>query len=1028
MAVVQVVERLSHDTATKVTGLWDAKRAGALDEPGFVRRSAHVVNRANARATATADQAVAADLRRQTGQPIRPAGIRPINDQGRLETAIRKVIGGKPGDTDDPDVIHQSRRSRLGRLARNEPATAAQNTTQRALEHHQGILHGWVRMLGGSDSCPLCTKWADGKVRSTRVPMNRHHNCRCMQRPVAKTGTREAKAKTELVRRRVKQAAVPLAAGAAIVATPVDEIALAAFVRRLAGAATPRTMFLAGGPRAYRNLIQLEGLLKEGGPALDAAKAEKRRLAVAGVDVERNVRDLEVLDGGFLTEQDIYGFLDDLKTEAYTAEELDALWDYAGVLPYEGRTGRLVLGKGPVDRYNNKLRRGDPFTAEEQETIRLVDQAIARNTTKRDAVVWRGSLLPDEAVEKIARAKPGQYMVDKSYQFTGLTESRAWPHAAPDAGIYEGYHGVMFKLRVPKGMPAIHSPYGEALATKSRRRRIPGLTQVLGPGGRQIEVPLNVITRPLIPKRLTLPPSIANKTIRIRVRFLEYFNREELVLPRNTAIRIISTGIREDGLLQVEAEVILPTLSPPAAPAAGRIVGMAKKPIERSLGEVAAQPGPRLGVPAPVKPVPGVKGAKRRVHAPGAGPAMHPDLIADDKVADTIRRQARVPGFEDLAKRTDRSAFEEIMRRQVRFILQSAERSWGLSPEATRAHAGWYPFANRWLTALAETNPDNGITPAGAYATTAALSPRSLWANNVAWAKRVIEAVSEDVEVNARWINTRYDVERKAGRAAGRKAGPPQRRNDLIGKRLSEIEKDEDVAYVLRAWHDHEPLRQLGGASGFGDSKNIAAPNDMVNLTKAVSVARNGSLENIDRTLGGMKVRSFYNNLANPFDDVDLNVTIDTHHYGVANGFPWVSTDRFTSSGADNITDSPWSGASGIGGTYSLVVEATRRATAIFNELHGTNFLPNQLQSVVWEQHQGDYPSSYRKLDLLARMERIRTARAKRRITEQEEDRLIETARLLADAPKYHEILAWYLDDLAGRPRRTLTELRKRRR
>jgi hypothetical protein len=209
----------------------------------------------------------------------------------------------------------------------------------------------------------------------------------------------------------------------------------------------------------------------------------------------------------------------------------------------------------------------------------------------------------------------------------------------------------------------------------------------------------------------------------------------------------------------------------------------------------------------------------------------------------------------------------------------------------------------------------------------------------------------------------------------------------------------------------------------------------MESLTKAVAIARDGSLENIDRTLGGMKVRSFYNNLADPFNRFDLNVTIDTHHFGVANGLPFTASDRYMSSGSYNVTETPESKPAGVGGTYPLVVEATRRAAAAFNEAHGTNYLPNQFQSIVWEMWRADYPSDYRGIDLLKRLEKIRTtraiglrARAQARITPDEEARLIETARLASGAPRPSEILAWFKRDLEGLPRPTLSQMRKRRR
>lgn len=1383
MSLASRVERLAAETERQVTGLWDRVRDGQVDEDGFVRHSARTVNRANARATGAADQSVAADLRRQTGRPVRPAGIRPQNEQGRLEGALRKIIGKDPEGVDDPDEIHQSKRSRLGRLARNEPSTAAQNTTRKALDHHSEITSGWVRTLAGPDNCPLCRKWADGKVRSTKVKMLRHPGCNCQQRPVAKKAAKAPKRRrppVDAARKAAKKEGITGGDVAKFVATGYAvEAVTAEIVPRIYG----RTTTLAGGRRRYRLLKQLESIVRTGGTLRvktaerAAAIAERKRLIEAGIDVERNVRELEYLEGGFLHQDDVYAFLDDLAASSYTQEELDALWDYAGLYTDDPDT---LIAKGPVIRYHRKLRNDTPLTEHEENVIRLVDQAIARNRTTREAFVWRGAILPDEEVRRLADLATGERIVDKAPMFTGLTEARAFPHAArrefgQAPAQFETHGGVMFHIRVPEGMPAMSSPYGLALAANPRRlpfllRGLPGVRTVTGTGGRKLELPIGLLSR-----WLPIPEKYWRKTVRIRVPFVEYFNKEELILPRNTALRVVRTFVREDGLLQVEVEALIPSLSPPLRPGAGRLLNMARPdpaPL-RSLAEVAADlratiphvdvrlgqttqlqanqmlravrrmqarypdvmvrleklhvaddipevilptgrvdrklwepggvgisgpmgpigqrysainpvyarneallrdlltedpaefamrdmedvvihelahhvhftwveqvfnevaarrgfpvwpdpadadafqfaatyvvtrdilrteldevirritghsittsegytavrealskyalsdltgqpsidvmlfpgfdfeelvaeaftqvhvgryardgdlfrtgppselaraivhhienrlrgygadipdlpdapgplpdlggagqvrrrltPGPRIGVATPVRTVAGVP---QRLLPPGEGPAMHPDLIPDKNVAKTIARLAKVPGFEDFAGRTDRGAFDEIMARMATNILVWAERHWALSPDAAKLHAEWYPRAHHWLNSLVDDledivghlrGPGHGlstdfptddveglielhgsfhgpgwrdelrlaghhedytvhpvrrvkITRQGAYAVTAALSPRADWANNVAWAKRVIEAIADDVEVAEEWIQAAYDGELQRGRKLGRGGGAPRRRTDLIGRRLSEIDDVDDVAYVLKAWHDHEPLHQLGGQFGFGDPVNIAVPNDMENIAKAVSVARDSSVENIDRVLGGMKVRSFYNNLANPLDAVNLEVTIDTHHYGVAFGLPYTSSDPFMSSGTLNVTDTPWSDPDGIGGAYPLVVEATRRATEIFNELHDTDWLPNQLQSVVWEMHRADYPSEYRTLELLRRLERIRTNQAAGRITHSEALSFIELARLQANAPRPHEIVKWFEDDLANRPRRTLTIMRR---
>lgn len=459
-----------------------------------------------------------------------------------------------------------------------------------------------------------------------------------------------------------------------------------------------------------------------------------------------------------------------------------------------------------------------------------------------------------------------------------------------------------------------------------------------------------------------------------------------------------------------------------------RATGLSIVPTEQlpplgGLQAIRIRPGPRIN---PLVPYRTVQKEKIRLLAPGEGAAIHPDLIPDDVVAKLVKRHAVVPGFEDLRRyRNPRNALEEIIRRQTAFILEYAERSWRLDEAATRLHAEWYPFAHRWLAELADGNPNHGVSRPGAWAATASLSPGADWAHNVAWAKRVIEAISDDVEVRPEWIRASYDLEREAGRVKGRGGGRPRYRRELVGKRLSEL-NDEQAAYALRAWHDYDPVTQLGGHAGFGTPGALANPQSSENLIKAVKVLRDGSLENIDATLGGLKVRSFYMNLADPFDRTWLNVTIDSHHFGLANGAPWTTSYRFisTKAGSHNVTERPSHAGTGINGTYVVSVEATRRATEIFNRRHGTNFLPNQLQSITWELHRALYPRDYRTAELIARIEAIRTARARGRITRFQEAILVERARRLAGAPTRREILEAFGYDLRSDARPKWSDIR----
>lgn len=1444
MSLVDTIDHLGQETASKVTGLWDATRNG-LDHDTFVRRSAHHVNRANARATTTADQAVAADLRRQTGKPIRPAGIRPINDQTRLEGSIRKVAAERPKGATTPDDAHLSIRSRLGRLARNEPSTAAQNTTRAAMEHHQRFIHGWVRQLGGSNTCPLCVRWADGVVRSTKIHMNRHHNCRCMQRSISKKAAELNKAVIGNKER----------IGVLLAASPADEIALASLVGYGGSRGLRAVRASHFGPSIFDRINQFETNLGRSGielvkgeymvhgsGLLDAlnvrvaadldvvaspelyeqiaeapgwrrvqagvkkdveilsnrelnvqvvralpAQAEQLSLDVfppagqaelpfprfrrrqitvddlrintvtlngrefinpdllkemktaalkEGAKVGKNIRDLGLLDGRLTWTEDVRRFGDLLnRSRLSTREERltaaarhpTARFDREGALqraqaemrkrsahrasrPIATVDERRALQKYGKHSFglNRRLREGVHLSRFEADQVRSIDRALAKQYTPFTVKTYRGLRMTREEALDLYADKVGTVVRDKSFTSVGLRKSVAEKYAQD---------GVYLEIEVPAGTNGYYAPYraltsqdlpeqvlnafGEdelllpreipyhikeiveesdgtitiraevmptsfpepplpgmnieasakipdpTLSDLDARGRFPGsglgatLTEQAAKAGAAISDELGAlldhvqlsarwagdvilsglaelkrvvvellqrgvaatrelagglvdrfITQRLGPDFLSqLPGAFTQSLLKSfadpagRLDFVERLLAGNIG-PRSTpgdlwaffkgnpdlarylpdAIRAIPDAVRvasqpqvrtdleriaeklfgrgagtriTDGLferlrkdpkrlLQLFDDVsrshpdVVAILRNYRRELAGVVVDSAKSRVV-DLGETITQ-GTRDGIsrllrdlrrsergafsfPGGAEPGKRIAAARAKsvkvVRAAGEGPAMGPDLIPEANVAKTIARQAKVPGFEDITELlkgpeivghlrgklhglssefpvddlpglaelhgslhhvpdplrlgrghsdlrahptslSPRGVLDEIMRRQTDFIVRAAQRSMELSPQATELHATWYPFAHGWLNDLADTNAmrvtgqrdaagrllgtATGITRNGSYAATAALSPGADWAHNIAWAKRVIKAIGDDVTIERDWLAARYRLDVEAGRELGLGAATPRFRTELVGKRLSEIDDPREVAYALRGWHDHDSVMQLGGHAGFGNPANRARPQSLDNLEKAGRVLRDGSLENLDATLGGMKVRSFFNNLARPFDLEDLDVAVDTHHFGVANGHPWTTSNRFVASGSLNITETPGSAATGAEGTYPLIVEATRRATAILNARWGTSYLPDQIQSIVWEMHRADYPDFVRRGPGVARMnrdiDRARTARATGHITVEEERRRVDAARYRGGGPSDDEILEWFGADLAGMPRPNLVAMR----
>lgn len=635
-----------------------------------------------------------------------------------------------------------------------------------------------------------------------------------------------------------------------------------------------------------------------------------------------------------------------------------------------GAANATLIEKKALQQYglgsyslNNKLRAGGRFlTKGEKLRVARLDEVISRGSTPHDIKVYRGlsHMSKTEARQKFG-SLVGRTVTEDAYTSTGLREAVA--------KRYGGKTGVYLELDVPAGSPAFYAP--------------------------------NKAFQPL------LTPNGIQKLF-----------GDELLLPRGIRWKVTEVVERADGTVLVRGKVIPSALRRPVAPGQ-RLMNIADDVPPRFPPNRISPTDPNIKVPNPAKPGSQMKVPRPRPGGVGSGPAMSSDLILEKNIADTVARQSRVPGFQDLAGRVDRGALEEIVRRQARTMLDLAERSMGISRQATRHHATWYPFANEWTrdqAILLSRGAKVPITPTGFRAATAALSPGALWDNNVAWARWIAEAITKDVVVTEDWVMALFRDKPEFGW-----------RPHLIGKRLSQL-TDEEVAYAVRARHSHDPVRRLNHPR-LGDGRSKASPNTMGNIEKAVKVLRDPSHENIDNTLMGMKVRSFFNNLENPLDPIDLSVTVDTHHYGAANTQPYTTGSLEMQNTVQGLTHAPADSLVGVAGTYPIVVDATRLATAEFNAKWGTRFLPDQFQSIVWEMHRAEFPDWFRaNKALLGRMmkdiDKVLTLRARGKISWGEANDRIALIRHKHGAPTREDIFEWFKDDVAGRPRKSIKEIR----
>lgn len=406
--------------------------------------------------------------------------------------------------------------------------------------------------------------------------------------------------------------------------------------------------------------------------------------------------------------------------------------------------------------------------------------------------------------------------------------------------------------------------------------------------------------------------------------------------------------------------------------------GTAGTPGGKRAGEIAGIPGVQLAAAKP-----SAAGTKYKT---GDVTRLGFDTIPDDKVGEIARRITAIPGFQDLApkageaskiptKEGRRAILHQIAERQASNIEDMYDVAMQIDngTGTSKGHADWYPWVNRWAH---DEGKRLDMKPEAIMAATAALSPSTDWPSNVAWATQIANVIKNEknIVVDKQWVASQ-EIAALASHEAKKKIHdrenaklvakglppkpftiePPKvgQYDHLVGKRLSEL-SDRDAAIAIRGAHEAfgKAVRQLGGMAGLGDPKNVAKPQSYPNMAKAISILRNPTPQNIDKNLGGNhKVRSFYQNMRDPLNTKEADVTVDSHHIGMAIGLPVTGMSTIMKS----IYEAPKANATGLVGTYPITVEATRIATEHINKKHGTHYTPNQIQSISWEAQRALY-------------------------------------------------------------------------
>jgi hypothetical protein len=320
---------------------------------------------------------------------------------------------------------------------------------------------------------------------------------------------------------------------------------------------------------------------------------------------------------------------------------------------------------------------------------------------------------------------------------------------------------------------------------------------------------------------------------------------------------------------------------------------------------------------------------------------------------DTMRKQADViaqyPNY-PLSAATDPESVFRTMEDQITENLLFLHDK--MPADVRQGSMQWYDGANR-IASVSATKYGLPIeATAGVYA---ALSPQMDWYKNVSLGDRVLDIMSTKTDISFTPGMKRKATQLIESPTGGFNAQTAKVVKTLLGKRLSDLDNPVEKAIWLRLYDESHNPREYNIVNPTGDivglSKTAKGENAKVGwgslreIAKAISIFENPAIENISRQLGGQhKVRSFYNNIADP--NKGRSVTSDTHNVaaGLLRPLSGTSTEVM-----DNLGAASSSSLTGAQGTYGLYADAVRNAA----DERGVQ--PRQMQSITWEGVRGLY-------------------------------------------------------------------------
>lgn len=274
-----------------------------------------------------------------------------------------------------------------------------------------------------------------------------------------------------------------------------------------------------------------------------------------------------------------------------------------------------------------------------------------------------------------------------------------------------------------------------------------------------------------------------------------------------------------------------------------------------------------------------------------------------------------------------------------------------MDPSKVDAARGWYPTA-KMVSERAAARA--GLSPQAGYGVTAVTSPQTPWDINVARLDRLMDMYGDrfatDPAAARRYVMDRLET-KSPGAVASRGPDYAERIAAMPYEELTD-KFDKFARVSLADATRNDPLvRKIDLAGEYGDPYGSMTWGSGDSLSKALAIMDNPSIESINaQLLGGGKVPSFYNNIANPYSSAPIS-TIDTHSAGAASLFPGGGNDPI-------VYRAMGLGPSGKGMPPAAADAARTGSKGLYGPLSDMHTLaaqemgfatPREVQSATWE-------------------------------------------------------------------------------